>query len=97
MKLVNKIKYIIIDSKDNCGTALEKIPQDANVDLINKIIKINEAIPFGHKFAIVNITKGSNIIKYGEIIGISTEDISEGDWIHTHNIKSSYLKVKNDG
>ena len=94
---MNKIKYIIIDSKDNCGTALEKIPQDAIVDLINKTIKINNLIPLGHKFAIMNITKGSKIIKYGEVIGVSTEDISEGDWIHTHNIKSSYLKVKNDG
>ncbi|KKN62091.1 hypothetical protein LCGC14_0515330 [marine sediment metagenome] len=94
---MNKIKYIIIDSKDNCGTALEKIPQDAIVDLINKTIKINNLIPLGHKFAIMNITKGSQIVKYGEVIGVSTENISEGDWIHTHNIKSSYLKVKNDG
>ena len=94
---MDKIKYIIIDSKDNCGTALDKIPHDAKVDLTNKTIKINNLIPLGHKFAIMNIKKGSYIIKYGEIIGISTEDISEGDWIHTHNITSSYLKVKNDG
>ncbi|KKN10040.1 hypothetical protein LCGC14_1040670 [marine sediment metagenome] len=44
---MNKIKYIIIDSKDNCGTALEKIPQDAKVDLLNKTIKINDLIPLG--------------------------------------------------
>jgi len=94
---MNKIKYVIIDSKDNCGTALEKIPQDAKVDLSNKTIKINNLIPLGHKFAIINIKKGSHVIKYGEIIGVSTEDISEGDWIHTHNITSYYLKVKNNG
>ncbi len=94
---MNKIKYIIIDSKDNCGTALDKIPQGATVDLINKTIKINNLIPLGHKFAIMNIKKGNNIIKYREVIGVSTEDINEGDWIHTHNITSSYLKVKNDG
>ena len=94
---MNKIKYVIIDSKDNCGTALDKIPQDAKVDLVNKTIKINNVIPLGHKFAIMNIKKGSYIIKYGEVIGVSIEDISEGDWIHTHNIRSSYLKVKNDG
>ena len=94
---MNKIKYVIIDSKDNCGTALEKIPQDAKVDLSNKTIKISNLIPLGHKFAIINIKKGSHVIKYGEIIGVSTEDISEGDWIHTHNITSYYLKVKNNG
>ena len=94
---MNKIKYIIIDSKDNCGTALDKIPQDAKVELIKKTIQINNLIPLGHKFAIMNIKKGDHIIKYGEVIGVATEEISEGDWIHTHNIKSSYLKVKNDG
>lgn len=94
---MDKIKYIIIDSKDNCATALDKIPQDAKVELIKKTIKINNLIPLGHKFAIMNIKKGDHISKYGEVIGIASEDISEGDWIHTHNIKSSYLKVKNDG
>ncbi|MHA2037054.1 MAG: UxaA family hydrolase [Promethearchaeota archaeon] len=94
---MNKIRYIIIDSKDNCGTALEKIPKDAKVDLINRTVNINNIIPLGHKFALRNIKKGDYIMKYGEVIGVSTEDINEGDWIHTHNIISSYLKVKNDG
>ncbi len=94
---MNKIKYIIIDSKDNCGTALEKIPQAAIIDLSNKTIMINNVIPLGHKFAIMNIKKGDYIIKYGEVIGVSTKDIAQGDWIHTHNITSSYLKVKHDG
>jgi len=90
---MTKIKYIIIDSKDNCGTALETIHENAIVDLINKTIMLNNLIPLGHKFAIMNIKKGTNIIKYGEVIGVSTEDINAGDWIHTHNIISSYLKV----
>ncbi|MFW9895088.1 MAG: UxaA family hydrolase [Candidatus Thorarchaeota archaeon] len=94
---MNKNKYIIIDSKDNCGTALENVPQGAKIDLSNKTIEINNAIPLGHKFALIDIKKGSNIIKYGEVIGIATEEIHEGDWIHTHNIKSAYLKVIKDG
>ena len=90
-------KYIIIDSKDNCATALEDIPQDKKIELKDKIIKINHNISLGHKFAINNIEKEDYIIKYGEIIGIATESISEGDWIHTHNIKSTYLEVTKDG
>ena len=94
---MNKIKYIVIDPKDNCATALENIPQSAIVDLNIKTIMINNLIPLGHKFAIIDIKKGDYVIKYGEIIGVSTEDIDQGDWIHTHNITSYYLKVKNDG
>lgn len=92
-----KSKYIIIDSKDNCATALEDIPQDTIINLKDKTIEIHYRIPFGHKFAIINIEKEDYIIKYGEIIGIATESISEGDWIHTHNIKSTYLEVTKDG
>ena len=90
-------RYIIIDSKDNCATALEDISQDTKIELKDKIIKINHNISLGHKFAINNIEIENYIIKYGEIIGIATESISEGDWIHTHNIKSTYLEVKKDG
>ena len=92
-----KNKFIIIDSKDNCATALEDIPQDTKIELKDKIIKINHNISLGHKFAINNIEKEDYIIKYGEIIGIATESINEGDWIHTHNIKSTYLEVTEDG
>jgi len=91
-----KNKYIIIDSKDNCATALEDIPQDTKINLRDKSFKIHHRIPLGHKFAITNIGKEDYIIKYGEIIGIATEKINEGDWIHTHNIKSTYLEVKKD-
>ncbi len=92
-----KNKYIIIDSKDNCATALEDIPQNAKINLIDRSIEIHHEIPLGHKFAINHIEKEDYIIKYGEIIGIATEVINEGEWIHTHNITSSYLEVTKDG
>jgi hypothetical protein len=92
-----KYKYIIIDLKDNCATALEEIPKDTKIELNDRIIKINHNISLGHKFAIINIEKEDYVKKYGEIIGIATENITEGDWIHTHNIKSTYFEVTKDG
>jgi altronate dehydratase len=89
-------KYIILDLKDNCATSLEEIPQDTQITLSEKTIVINQKILLGHKFALNNISKGDKIIKYGEIIGIATLDIQEGEWIHTHNIKSAYLEGKSD-
>ena len=49
-----------------------------------------EFIMFGLWAAIY--TKKYWIKKYGEIIGVATNDINMGDWIHTHNIKSYYLE-----
>ena len=34
------------------------------------------------------IACGEYVIKYGEIIGKATADISAGEWVHTHNVKS---------
>ena len=39
--------------------------------------------------AICDIKKGGEVIKYGYRIGNATEDIKEGEWIHTHNIKTA--------
>ena len=47
---------------------------------------VKEAIPFGHKVAIRNITAGEKIIKYGEVIGEATVDIMPGQHVHVHNL-----------
>ncbi|MBE7012249.1 MAG: altronate dehydratase [Ruminococcaceae bacterium] len=57
--------------------------------LINKLDNVEVNIENGHKYAICDIKKGENIIKYGQPIGHATEDIKKGDHVHTHNIKTN--------
>lgn len=82
----------IHDSADNVALALADLKTGDTVEVkINgksRKIEIKENIPYGHKVAIINIKKGSKIIKYGEVIGVATEDISIGSHVHTHNIES---------
>lgn len=47
-----------------------------------------EAVPFGHKLAITPHKPGDVIRKYGEAIGVATEPIDRGEWVHTHNCDS---------
>ena len=42
----------------------------------------------GHKFALFEIQKGEDVIKYGFPIGIATESISVGELVHSHNMKT---------
>ncbi len=49
---------------------------------------INQPVPFGHKLALRPIAKGEDIIKYGESIGMATEDIQPGEHVHVHNMDS---------
>ena len=90
-----KKKHIIMNSDDNCATSLAEIPKDEEVELdTGDVIKINHNIPLGHKFALQTIKKGDKVRKYGEIIGLATENIERGDWIHIHNIESYYLSIR---
>jgi altronate dehydratase len=91
-----KGKFIIMNPEDNCATSLVEMSEGEEIKINeNQIIKLNQKIPFGHKFAIKDIDKGELIKKYGEIIGVTTQPIKKGDWIHTHNIKSYYLEMVN--
>ncbi|MBR4341847.1 MAG: altronate dehydratase [Lachnospiraceae bacterium] len=66
-----------------------------------KIIKIHPDdnvgvnVETGHKTALRDIAEGEDIIKYGFPIGHATKNISEGEHVHTQNLKTN-LKEKLD-
>lgn len=57
--------------------------------IINKLDNVEVNLENGHKYAICDIKKDENIIKYGNPIGHATEDIKKGEHVHTHNVKTN--------
>ena len=57
--------------------------------LINKLDNVEVNLSDGHKYALRDIAKGENIIKYGNPIGYATADIKAGEHVHTHNVKTN--------
>lgn len=57
--------------------------------LINSRDNVEVNLENGHKYAIRDIKKGDNVIKYGYPIGHATQDIKEGEHVHTHNVKTN--------
>lgn len=57
--------------------------------LINKLDNVDVNLSDGHKYALKDIKKGENIIKYGNPIGHATEDIKKGEHVHSHNVKTN--------
>lgn len=51
-------------------------------------IKALDAIPLGHKIALVDIAEGDTVIKYGHDIGRAVADIERGAHVHVHNLKT---------
>ncbi len=50
-------------------------------------VAAQDPIPAGHKLATVFIAAGQPILKYGQVIGVATQDIAAGAHVHTHNLK----------
>lgn len=57
--------------------------------LIHPDDNVRVSLENGHKYAVCDIKKGGEIIKYGYPIGTATEDISAGSHVHSHNLKTS--------
>jgi altronate dehydratase small subunit len=87
-----KVDAIMIKEEDNVATALRDLSRDENAEVSmgdkRVAIHIQEPIAYGHKFAVRDIKRGEDIIKYGEVIGRATGDIHSGANAHVHNIES---------
>ncbi len=82
---------LVLGEKDNVATAIVDIdPGEVPVMFNNgvKKVKVNQPIQYGHKFAVRDVGEDEDIIKYGEVIGISTKAIKTGEHVHVHNVAS---------
>ena len=80
--------------KDNVATVFtNNVTADMTADVVDKKgnksqIRILSDIPYGHKVALTDIHPGEEVIKYGEAIGVATQEIVAGDYVHVHNMDS---------
>ncbi len=88
-----KRKAVVLSSKDNVATALADLKVGDTLELEvygqTKVVKLTTDVPFGHKLSLSRIGPNKPVIKYGEVIGISTALIMPGDYVHTHNVVSA--------
>ena len=56
---------------------------------INRLDNVDINLENGHKYALCDIKKGSQVIKYGFPIGVATENIKKGEHVHSHNVKTA--------
>lgn len=85
-------KTILSHVKDNVATALTDLKKgeqaNASLDNISVDIVLLEDVAFSHKYALRDVAKGKEVIKYGMPIGKALSDIRAGEWVHVHNCRS---------
>lgn len=86
------INALMMDETDNVVTCVDEVAAGAMVVYRkgNEIctIKAEEDIPYCHKIALTDIAKGGEIIKYGEVLGETSEEIKKGYWVSHNNLFS---------
>ncbi len=88
-----KDNILIIHPRDNVAVALRTLSVgELAVAKGIEGFRTSEEIPASHKIALRDISNGEEIIKYGEIVAVSTRNIKKGEWVHTHNLESKRWK-----
>ena len=86
------INALLMDDKDNVVTCVADVAKGEQVvyrkqgELLS--LTAEEDIPYCHKVALVDVAKGAEIIKYGESLGQTSENIPAGHWVSHNNLFS---------
>ena len=82
---------IVVDKLDNVATALRNLEQGESIRIdiggTKNEIAVQESIAQGFKIALEDIGEGQPVVKYGEVIGLATQNITKGTCVHVHNIE----------
>ena len=90
MEGIHQMNIILqANPKDNVATCTRELEQGEKISFGNTTLTVGQKIPVYHKIALANIGKGDQVIKYGQIIGLATQDIQQGDYVHIHNVEST--------
>jgi altronate dehydratase small subunit len=77
--------------QDNVAVALRPLRAGETFALEGVALAVDRDIAVGHKVAARDIAGGETILKYNCPIGVATQDIAAGAYVHTHNVASGYL------
>ena len=83
-------RFLKINAADNVAVALaDDLHEGETLDVEGVAVTLREDVARGHKFALRDIAAGENVVKYGYPIGHATQDVPQGGWIHSHNLKTN--------
>lgn len=82
-------RYLRINEADDVAIALDDLTAGEVIEVGGCSVTLAENIDKGHKVALKDIAEGENVIKYGYPIGHATRPIKQGEWIHSHNIRTN--------
>ena len=88
-------QFIVHDKVDTVGVVVVEDVQPGK-DLTGWIMQTDEtitmkaldAVPLGHKIALMDLKTGDTVMKYGHDVGRIVADAGKGHHVHVHNMKT---------
>lgn len=88
--------FVVHDKTDSVGVVVVETVEP-NTEMTGWVMETDEtikikaldAIPIGHKVALLDIKNGETILKYGHSIGKAVAAIGKGNHVHVHNLKTT--------
>ncbi|MDZ4820728.1 MAG: altronate dehydratase family protein [Planctomycetota bacterium] len=77
---------VLLSDVDNLCVAARDLQEGESVEIAGIRITMREPVRAGHKVALCDIAVGQPVLKFGQPIGLATQAIRAGEWIHVHNI-----------
>ena len=84
---------LVLNQADTVAVARRALTAGETVTANGASLEVAADVPLGHKIATANLAPGAPVVKYGYQIGVASQPIAAGDYVHTHNLEfSSHAK-----
>ena len=84
-------RVLILSPEDNVAVACADLDAGTELLIDGVAVRLERAVPTGHKLARRAIAAGERIVKHGAPIGSARAVIAAGAYVHTHNLGSDYI------
>lgn len=91
---MKKLVAIKISDKDNVATVFSQGAKAGDTVTVTGTggrigeLTLKQDIPYGHKTALADFSTGTEIVKFGEVIGKTSAAVKTGEHVHVQNLDS---------
>jgi len=85
------IAVLRLHPSDQVAVAIRDLRPGERLEGDGFAVEVLEPIPTGHKVALVDMSAGEDVLKYGEVIGHMTAPVATGRHVHVQNLVGNRL------
>lgn len=84
---------VVLAAGDDVGIAVADLAPGRHRTSAGAAVAVRDPVPLGHKVALADLAAGAGVVRAGMRIGSTTQPVPAGAWVHTHNLRSDYIRT----